>query len=111
LARAARAPQVTDLYRLRDQSKTGVIANISSVDSETLDSLEIGYRAASASLSYEISAYVMKKKNHHFRDGNDYYESNGETEHEGLEVELLWAINQDTTLDANMTLGQSRICL
>jgi hypothetical protein len=28
LARAARAPQVTDLYRLRDQTKTGVIANI-----------------------------------------------------------------------------------
>ena len=103
LARSARAPQTADLYRLRDKNKDGSVPEINDIDSETLDSLEIGYRAASASLSYEISAYVMKKKNHHFRDGNDYYESNGETEHEGLEVELLWAINQDTTLDANMT--------
>ena len=106
LARAARAPQVTDLYRLRDQTKTSVIANIDSVDSETLDSLEIGYRAAYANLSYEAAAFVMQKKNYHFRDGSDYYETDGETRHQGIELEMQWAINDSYTLDANATLAE-----
>ncbi|MDC0147966.1 TonB-dependent receptor [Alphaproteobacteria bacterium] len=103
LARAARAPQVTDLYRLRDKGWDGVIEAIDEVESETLDSLEVGYRAAYANVSYEASVYVMQKKNHHFRDGNDYYESNGETRHRGVELEVVWDIDDALTLDANMT--------
>lgn len=103
LARSARAPQVTDLYRLRDKGWDGIIEAVDDIESETLDSLELGYRAAYATVSYEASAYLMRKKNYHFRDGNDYYESNGETEHRGVELEVVWDVNDDLSLDANMT--------
>ncbi|MDG2496253.1 MAG: TonB-dependent receptor, partial [Alphaproteobacteria bacterium] len=70
LARATRAPQVTDLYRIRDSlEKTSEDANfhdndglnpdVSGIDSENLDSLEFGYRAIYPSASYELSAFFM----------------------------------------------------
>ena len=59
LTRATRAPQTTDLYRLRDADKTGPLEpDPADVDSETLDSFEIGYRSSSSGLSYE-SAYSL----------------------------------------------------
>jgi outer membrane receptor protein involved in Fe transport len=106
LARSARAPQTTDLYRLRDSDKDGLMPEINNIDSETLDSLEIGYRAVMASISYEISAYVMQKKNHHFRDGSDNYEIDGETDHQGVELEFVWTINDRYTLDATMSYAE-----
>ncbi len=88
LARAARAPQTTDLYRLRQRGDTP--PNQAQTDSETLDSFEIGYRGGGDRLIYEIAAYIMQKKNYHFRDGNDFYETNGRTKHRGIELDLSW---------------------
>jgi outer membrane receptor protein involved in Fe transport len=106
LARAARAPQTTDIYRLRDQNKDGEVPEIEDIDSEVLDSLEIGYRAVYPALSYEATAFVMQKENYHFRDGNDYYETDGETDHMGIELSLDWMLARDWTLATNLTYAK-----
>jgi iron complex outermembrane receptor protein len=104
LTRATRAPQTTDLYRLRDQDKSGPLEpDPADVDSETLDSFEIGYRAGSPTLSYEISLFAMKKENYHFRDGSDYYENDGETTHRGIELELDWQISDALDLHSGVS--------
>ncbi|MDA8712410.1 TonB-dependent receptor [Alphaproteobacteria bacterium] len=107
LARAARAPQVTDLYRLRDSSRDdGIDPDVSDIDSEILDSLEIGYRAVYPALSYEATAFVMQKENYHFRDAGDNYVVDGETDHMGIELSLDWMLARDWTLAANLTYAQ-----
>ncbi len=88
LARAARAPQTADLYRLQ----TG--QNPRAIDPEELDSIEIGARGRIARLRYEVSAYFMKKRNFAFRDAAGDNITDGKTEHKGVEAEiatpLLW---------------------
>jgi len=108
LARAARAPQVTDLYRLRDDDKAGVAINPdpNDLDSETLDSLEIGYRAIYPSASYELTAFTMQKDNYHFRDGDDRYETDGQTKHVGIELRLNWLLANNLELDSSLTYAK-----
>jgi iron complex outermembrane receptor protein len=106
LARAARAPQTTDIYRLRDKNKDGAVPEIDDIDSETLDSLELGYRAVYPGASYELTAFVMQKENYHFRDGNDYYETNGETDHMGVELSMDWQLARDWNLATNLSYAQ-----
>ena len=115
-ARAARAPQVTDLYRLRDSTTqtnfSGTVLddnlnpNIDSIDSETLDSLEIGYRAVYPGLSYEATAFIMQKENYHFRDASDNYVANGETDHMGVELSLDWMLARDWSVATQLTYAQ-----
>lgn len=106
LSRAARAPQVTDLYRLRDRNADNEVPEIADIDSETLDSLEVGYRAVYPGLSYEATAFLMQKENYHFRDGNDYYETDGETDHMGIELSVDWMLARDWNLTTNLTYAQ-----
>lgn len=108
VTRAARAPQVTDLYRLRDDDKAGpeVQPNPNDFDSETLDSLEIGYRAVYPGLSYEATAYVMQKEDYHFRDGDDRYVTDGETDHMGVELSINWQMARDWNLAANLSYAE-----
>jgi len=107
-ARAARAPQVTDLYRLRDDDKAGPLEAPlpSSFDSETLDSLEIGYRAVYPGMSYEVTAFIMQKENYHFRDGDDRYETNSQTDHMGVELSLDWMLTRDWSIATQLTYAQ-----
>ena len=114
LARAARAPQVTDLYRLRDNTRSnfgggtndGLNPDVSDIESEILDSLEVGYRAVYPGASYELTAFVMQKENYHFRDGDDFYESDGKTDHQGVELSMNWALSTDIDLQTNLTYAQ-----
>ena len=114
LARATRAPQVTDLYRLRDNTRRnfrsevndGLNPDVSAIDSETLDSLEIGYRAVYPALSYEATAFIMQKENYHFRDSGDNYVADGKTDHMGIELSLDWMLARDWTLAAQLTYAQ-----
>ncbi len=107
LARAIRAPQVTDLYRLRDGDPAdGIDPDVSAIDSETLDSLELGYRAVYPHVSFEVTGYVMQKENYHFRDANDNYISDGETDHMGVELSLNWMLARDWLLESNLSYGK-----
>ena len=115
-ARAARAPQVTDLYRLRDSTRRnrpqsnevndGLNPDVSDFDSESLDSLEIGYRAVYPGLSYEATAFMMQKENYHFRDAGDNYIANGETDHMGVELSLDWTLTRDWSIATQLTYAQ-----
>ncbi len=107
LARAARAPQVTDLYRLRDSKKNDDLdPDISDIDSETLDSVELGYRISRAGLFFELTAYMMAKENYHFRDADDNYITNGETEHQGIEFDIDWRISTAWSFNTGLSYAQ-----
>ncbi|MGB1896542.1 MAG: TonB-dependent receptor domain-containing protein, partial [Parvibaculales bacterium] len=95
-------------YRLRDDDKAGPLEAPlpSSFDSETLDSLEIGYRAVYPGMSYEATAFIMQKENYHFRDGDDRYVTDGETDHMGVELSLDWMLARDWSIATQLTYAQ-----
>ena len=101
LKRGHRAPQTTDLYRLRNGQTPETIK------AEQIDSFEIGMRGGmgpSARLfSYEIAIYKMQKKHFHFRDSNNENVSNGKTSHEGLELDVQFSPSQNLTLSSQLT--------
>jgi len=82
LARGARAPQTSDMYRLQFRQVPG------EARSEVLDSVEVGARGQWGTLSYEVAAYAMRKKNFYFRDVDGFNVSNGRTKHLGIEAEI-----------------------
>ncbi|MEQ8747401.1 TonB-dependent receptor [Pyruvatibacter sp.] len=81
IARAARAPQVTDLYRLQNNQTVGQI------DSETLDSYEIGTRARFGPVSASLAAFYAEKDNFFFRDADGFNVTDGKTSHRGIEFD------------------------
>jgi iron complex outermembrane recepter protein len=83
-ARGYRAPDTSELYRLQRQQ------TIAELDSERLDSIEVGARGAFGPLRYSLAAFKMKKDNVIFRDSNGFNVSDGKTDHEGVEYEFGW---------------------
>jgi iron complex outermembrane receptor protein len=82
--RGYRAPDTSELYRLQRQQ------SVADLDSERLDSLEVGSRGAFGPLRYSLAAFTMEKDNVIFRDSNGFNVSDGRTDHEGVEYELAW---------------------
>ncbi len=108
VARAVRAPQTTDLYRLRwPDADEGINPepDPDDIDSETLDSVELGYRGGMQNLFFEITAYVMRKRNYHFRDANDLYIYDGKTKHYGMELDIEWNIMPHLSLGGSASYG------
>jgi iron complex outermembrane recepter protein len=83
-ARGYRAPDTSELYRLQRQQ------SVADLDSEGLDSIEVGARGAFGRLRYSLAGFKMKKDNVIFRDSNGFNVSDGKTDHEGVEYELNW---------------------
>ncbi len=83
-ARGYRAPDTSELYRLQRQQ------SVADLDSEGLDSIEVGARGAFGRLRYSLAGFKMKKDNVIFRDSNGFNVSDGKTDHEGVEYELHW---------------------
>ena len=83
--RGYRAPDTSELYRLQRQQ------SIADLDSERLDSIELGARGFFGPLNYSLAAFTMDKDNVIFRDSNGFNVSDGRTEHDGVEYELSWA--------------------
>ncbi|MEM7432888.1 MAG: TonB-dependent receptor [Pseudomonadota bacterium] len=90
LSRGFRAPQMTELYRLQNGQQ------VSDLDSETIDSLELGWRYAAGAFAVDASIFNMRKQNSVFRDAEGFNVSNGESRHLGLEV--LFDVVLSTTL-------------
>ena len=95
LSRGFRAPQATELYRLQN---TQVVSDI---DSEELDSLEIGIRGNLDRLGYDLAIYRMNKDNFIFRDSSRTNVDNGKTEHQGVELGLQFALTDNITSEFN----------
>jgi iron complex outermembrane receptor protein len=83
--RGYRAPDTSELYRLQRQQSAA------DLDSERLDSIEVGARGFFGPLNYSLAAFTMDKDNVIFRDSNGFNVSAGRTKHEGVEYEFAWA--------------------
>ena len=99
-ARGYRAPQATELYRLQNGQQ------VADLDSETLDSLEIGVKGSLDRLRYELSAFVMRKSNFIFRDANGFNISDGKTRHAGIESQFYWQASDNFVLSGNLSWAQ-----
>jgi len=99
-ARGYRAPQATELYRLQSGQ------TVADLDSETLDSLEIGLKGSRGDMSYEVTVYAMRKSNFIFRDANGFNISDGKTKHTGIESLLQWQATDSLSIGANLSWAQ-----
>lgn len=86
LARGSRAPQTAELYRLQPGQ------DINSIEPETLDSFELGYRRELAGGHVALTAYAMQKRNVFFRDADGINVTDGKTRHTGIEFEAEHAL-------------------
>ncbi len=99
LARGFRAPQATELYRLQSGQA------IADLDSERIDSLELGLRTAANDWSFDIAGFLMRKRNSVLRDSSGFNVSNGRSRHDGVETEFTWRIHPHWHLSANVSYG------
>ncbi len=80
LARGFRAPQATELYRLQSGQQ------VADLDSESIDSLELGLRWDFPRWSGEAAAFAMQKRDSIFRDADGFNVSAAKSRHRGLEL-------------------------
>jgi outer membrane receptor protein involved in Fe transport len=99
-ARAYRAPDTSELYRLQRQQ------SLADLHEEQLDSIELGLRGRVAALTYAVAGFWMDKDHVIFRDANGFNVSDGSTRHRGLEYELSWALLDSLTLAAAGTYAK-----
>jgi len=95
-----RAPQTTDLYRLQNQQVVGEL------DSEEINSLEIGLRGVAEKFHYEAVIYTMTKNNFFFRDAKGLNVTDGKTSHQGLELGVNYDITDSINLAVNYSYGE-----
>ncbi|MGA1343881.1 MAG: TonB-dependent receptor [Hyphomonas sp.] len=97
-ARGARAPQVSDLYRLQNRQVAG------ETEAETIDSLEAGLRGSGLSgrLDFDLAAYWMEKQNFFFRDSDGLNVPDGSTRHVGLEAGATLRMNDRLSFGGNL---------
>jgi outer membrane receptor protein involved in Fe transport len=81
LSRGFRAPQATELYRLQSGQQ------IADLDTETIDSVELGLRRQAPNLRLEAAAFAMQKRDYIFRDANGFNISDGKSKHLGVELQ------------------------
>lgn len=82
MTRGFRAPQAAELYRLQSGQ------NVADLDSESIDSLELGWRWQSPGLRISTAAFAMHKNNYILQDSSRYNVSNGKSNHVGVELGL-----------------------
>jgi outer membrane receptor protein involved in Fe transport len=97
-ARGARAPQVSDLYRLQDRQVAGEI------EAETIDSVEAGVRgeALFGYLDFDLAAYWMEKEDFFFRDSDGLNVIDGSTRHVGVEAAATLRIDDRLSVGGNI---------
>jgi outer membrane receptor protein involved in Fe transport len=98
--RGFRAPQATELYRLQSGQ------SVADLDSETLDSLELGWRGFEGVLAWELVGYFMEKNDYIFRDGDGFNVSDGRTRHTGVEASLRWEILPGLSLQTDQSFAR-----
>ncbi len=91
LRQGFRAPQATELYRLQRQQ------SVADLESEEVDSLELGWRGQVGTIWYDAALFFMKKRNFIFRDSDGLNVSDGKTTHHGIEIDFSFAITNTLT--------------
>lgn len=97
LARAFRAPDTNEVYRLQGTQ------NVADLDSEEMDSAELGYRATRERVSYSFALFHMEKENVIFQDSNRINISGARTRHRGVEMNTGMALSDSVTLSVAAT--------
>ncbi|MGB9428954.1 MAG: TonB-dependent receptor [Gammaproteobacteria bacterium] len=97
LGRGVRAPQTTELYELQSGQ------NVADLNSETLNSIEMGWRGSSGQWTWDTDVYYMLKNHFIFRDSNGYNISSGRIRSQGLEFSLGYRLNAQWGLLADGT--------
>jgi iron complex outermembrane receptor protein len=82
LATGFRPPETTELYRLQRQQ---LAANL---DSENLESAELGWKYSGGRYSATTAIYAMRKHHVILRETNGFNVGDGSTRHRGFEYEL-----------------------
>lgn len=100
LSRGFAAPQVTELYRLQSGQ------SVADLDTETMDSLELGVHWSGSILYLEAAGFGMLKRNSVFRDANGFNLSDGKTRHYGIEAQA--DLNLDSGLYAGLAATYAR---
>ncbi len=100
LARGFRAPQVTELYRLQSGQQ------VADLDSERLDSAELGLRLQRGSAKVDIAAYAMRKRDSVLRDSSGFNVSGGRSRHDGIELALDWQLRDWLALTLNTSYAR-----
>jgi outer membrane receptor protein involved in Fe transport len=93
LTHGFRPPQATELYRLQAGQ------DVADLDSETLDSAELGLHWQPGWLRMELATFAMKKRNFIFQDADRFNVSDGRTRHVGVELQA------DARLDSGLYGG------
>ncbi len=100
LARGFRAPQATELYRLQSGQQ------VADLESEILDSIELGLRRARDRWSGEVSIFAMRKKNSVLRDAEGYNSSAGKSRHRGIELQVDWQLHELLRLEVDASFAR-----
>jgi iron complex outermembrane receptor protein len=101
-ARGFRAPQMTELYRLQSGQQ------VADLESERIDSAELGLRHDSERLSLDVAVFVMRKRNSVFRDAQGFNVSGARTRHDGIEAAVDWPFAAAWALTVNATYARHR---
>ena len=102
VSRGFRPPEMTELYRLQ---RTQTVAGL---DSEQLDSVEIGLKGRFEAVRFALAAFDMDKGNVILRESNGFNVSNGRTSHRGVEYDLQWDVVDSLTLAGGGTYARHR---
>lgn len=102
LASGFRPPQATELYRLqRDQT-------VADLDAQGIESLEIGFARTGERLTLDVALYLERTSDVIFRDSAGFNVSDGETRSEGVEIDLVAALNDRHRLALAATWARHR---
>ncbi|HVC37407.1 MAG TPA: TonB-dependent receptor [Gammaproteobacteria bacterium] len=86
MGRGARAPQTTELYELQSQQ------SVADLNSETLNSFELGWRGRTGRFRWDLDAYYQLKNHFIFRDANGFNVSDGRIRSRGVEFTLNYTL-------------------
>ena len=100
LAQGFRAPQTLELYRLQ----SGQL--LSDLESERIDSAELGLRTSRGTWSADVTAFVMRKRDSVFRDVLGFNVNGARTRHIGIESAFDWQINAISYLSADVSYAR-----
>jgi len=101
-AHGFRPPQTAELYRLQAGQ------SVADIDSEQVDSIEAGWRGARETLSWQLAAYYMEKRNVIFQDAERRNVDDARSNHRGLEYSLDWRFAEAWALAADGTYAWHR---
>ena len=81
---------------------------IADLETEQIESTEVGFRGQNGKLFYDISAFSMYKDNFIFQDTNRQNISEGQTSHRGVEFTFSYQLPENFYLEASGTLAEHK---